>query len=249
MLHLHHEGLQVPKPVASGDGSILVNSNGYSIDLLTWLYGRQLGVTGEPLDLLDRQSTFYSIGETMARIHLASDNWLLPEDFERNKWNQNGLIGENPVWGKFWENTYLTQQQQTLLLQVREKAQSILHDCNIDYGLIHADLIHENILLDNSKIQFIDFDDSGFGFRLFDVATALIKNRQEVDFANLQIALIQGYRKIRQLDATLLPLFLVLRALTYVGWIIPRINEPGSIHRQQHFIATAVDLAQSYLNE
>ena len=85
LLHLHHEGLQVPKPVASGDGSILVNSNGYSIDLLTWLYGRQLGVTGEPLDLLDRQSTFYSIGETMARIHLASDNWLLPEDFERNK--------------------------------------------------------------------------------------------------------------------------------------------------------------------
>ena len=53
----------------------------------------------------------------------------------------------------------------------------------------------------------IDFDDGGFGFRLFDIATALIKHRVEPDFTDLRAALIEGYHSQRTLDVGALEFF------------------------------------------
>ena len=40
----------------------------------------------------------------------------------------------------------------------------------------------------------------------------------------------------------------MLRAITYVGWIIPRRNEPGGEASSKRMVARAVRQAQSYLN-
>ena len=40
-----------------------------------------------------------------------------------------------------------------------------------DYGLIHADLISENMLWTGEHPYLIDFDDGGWGFRDFELAT------------------------------------------------------------------------------
>ena len=44
-----------------------------------------------------------------------------------------------------------------------------------------------------------------------------------------------------------LDLFLALRAVTYVGWIVPRIDEPGSPGRNTRFIKDAEDLCGAWL--
>ena len=54
MASLSDEGVQVPKPQLSGNGRFLEALEGYHIDLLSWLTGRPMGVTGEPLELADR---------------------------------------------------------------------------------------------------------------------------------------------------------------------------------------------------
>ena len=41
------------------------------------------------------------------------------------------------------------------------------------FGLIHADAHLDNVLFDGQQARLIDFDDCGFGYRIYDVAVAL----------------------------------------------------------------------------
>ncbi len=250
MAALHSSGLPVPQPVASSNGALLREISGFQVDLLTWLDGVLMGKTGQPLALADRAGTYRNIGQNMAKIHMVSDNWKQPEDFYRPSWDLDGLLGEAPLWGRFWENPALTDTQHRLLIETRDRASSGLQSCaaTLDYGLIHADLIWENVLISPNGVQIIDFDDCGFGYRLFDVATTLLRIRAEPDFNQLSQALFDGYRSERPLDTTQLQLFMVLRALTYVGWIASRIKEPGAEKRCQVAIKTATDLAGHFLS-
>ena len=98
-------------------------------------------------------------------------------------------------------------------------------DAGGDVGLIHADLVRENVLLAEDDVRLIDFDDAGFGWRMFEIATALHRNRDEPHYPLIEQSLVNGYRSVRVLpDAELerLPLFMLLRSLTYLGWIRAR---------------------------
>ena len=96
-------------------------------------------------------------------------------------------------------------------------------------------------------LGLIDFDDSGLGFRLFDVATTLLKNRDEPDYNEIELELIAGYRERRPLDTSLLQQFMLIRALSYLGWIITRIKEPGSTVRQERFLKSYRPSMDAYL--
>ena len=104
-----------------------------------------------------------------------------------------------------------------------------------------------NIIVDESDLYFIDFDDGGYGYRVFEVATALLKHIEAPDYPSLQQALIDGYRTLRAIDLGSLDLFMALRATTYVGWNITRIGEAGGAHRNGRFIKTATMLVADYL--
>jgi Ser/Thr protein kinase RdoA (MazF antagonist) len=242
-------GLSVPQPIASRAGHYIECTADYRVDMLTWLAGAPMGQTNAALHLADRAGTFYRVGRELARLHSFSDQWLPPADFARPQWDVEGLVGDFPLWGKFWENPALSRDERKLLLEARAAAyQQLLQTRDqLDYGLIHADLVRENVLIDGERLHFIDFDDSGFGFRLFDVATALLKNRSEPDYAALEAALFDGYHSVRALEAQHLALFLMLRAFTYLGWIIPRLGEPDAVARNQHNVAPALALAHAYL--
>ena len=242
-------GLRVPRPVPADDGTLLQTVNGAQVDLLTWLPGTPIGVTGQPLALDDPAAVFLAIGRELARLHTISDQWQPPTWFVRCAWDRKGLVGSTPVWGKFWENPTLSAAERELFGEVRNVAFRELAavEATLDYGLIHADLVVENILLSTGRVQFIDFDDGGFGYRLFDIAGALLKHMTEPRFEALKDALMTGYSSERFIDAGSFDLLLLLRACTYIGWIVPRMDEPGAVARNRRLIATASQLAQSYL--
>lgn len=242
-------GLSVPAPILSDTGDVLHGVDGMQVDLLTWLSGVPVGETGKDLKVSDRQGLFRELGRDMAMLHEISDAWVAPEAFERCRWDREGLLGETPLWDRFWENPTLEPEDKDLFLELRNVANAELArlEDKLDFGLIHADLVRENILIGPDGLQLIDFDDSGYGFRLFDIATALIKNMGEDDYPALQSALLDGYRSLRQIETSALELFMVLRAATYVGWIITRMEEQGASARNQRFIRTTRNLAKSYL--
>lgn len=250
MAAVAEKGVGVPTALPAKNNQLLIEISGVQVDVLNWLPGRPLGATGKGIDHENRDATFAAIGREMARLHKASDTWTPPEYFTRWSWDRSGLLGDQPLWGRFWENPTLTSEDQALLLRFREKADQDLRriEENLDYGLIHADLVRENVIVDGDKIWLIDFDDAGYGFRLFDLATVLIKNRQERDFDQLRQALLEGYRSERQINTEQLDLFMALRATSYIGWISPRLSEQGSSERNSRFLQTARELLTQYLD-
>ena len=247
---LSRGGARVPVPIPSHASGLVVEGDGVFLDLLSWLPGTPLGKSGMALGLADPHAVFFNFGRAMAGLHALSDSWQRPAWFTRPVWDVDGLLGETPVWGRFWENPALDSKARKVITAARQKARIALHARarNLDYGLVHADLVRENVLVNGGQVEFIDFDDGGFGFRLFDVATALLKNRNEPDYGGLEAALLSGYRSLRPLDSSMLSLFTLLRAFTYLGWIMPRIEEPGALSRCQRYVAESVALAEVWLD-
>lgn len=242
-------GLDVPDPVARPGGGYLARVGGHQVDVLGWVPGAPLGRAGELQGVADRAGFCRQLGAAMARLHDISDAWARPEGFARPSWDRAGLLGETPLWGRFWEHPQLKPGERALLERVRQAADPVLArlEGDADYGLIHADLLSENMLRDGERVWMIDFDDGGWGFREFELATFLLRFEDAPDYADLRAALVEGYAARRAVKAEELDLFLLLRALTYPGWIAERLGEPGAQERSDRAIATATRSAWRWL--
>lgn len=242
-------GLSVPRPQPARSGAMIEQVGGHAVDLVGWLPGRRFA--GEPLAPADAAPLFERLGREIARLHEACDRWRPPPGFVRGRWDADGLLGEAPQWGRFWENPTLDADTRGLLVRFRDAARHALdaHAGTLDHGLIHADLVRDNLLVDGDRIRLLDFDDGGFGFRLFDLATVLLKAVDAPDRDARAASLLAGYRGLRPMDDRCLPLFLALRAVTYVGWIVPRMGEPEAAARNARFVADAREHCAAFLRE
>ena len=61
------------------------------------------------------------------------------------------------------------------------------------FGLIHADMRLANLIVGKGRIWLIDFDDCGFGWFLYDFATALSFIEDHPQVPKLKEAWIEGY--------------------------------------------------------
>ena len=248
MAQLAKGGLRVPHPAASINGHLVEMLDDMPVSLLSWMPGTPAGAGGR-LDVPNPVAFARDLGRIMAQLHNLSDNWTPPEDFRRPHWNLEGLLGDRILWGPFWENPDLTPDQRDLLLNVRARARIRLAglERDLDYGLIHADILTENVLVDGAEIALIDFDDGGYGFREFELATFLMRFLDTPDYPAIKAALLEGYTHRRAISPSVLDFFILLRALTYPGWIIPRRDEPGGRERSLRAVRTAVSLAEAFM--
>ena len=102
-------------------------------------------------------------------------------------------------------------------------------------------------MLAGTEVFLIDFDDGGFGFRLFDLATTANRLDRHDPTGAASAQFLAGYLRARPIDLTTLPLFRALRAMSYVGWVITRLHEPGAAQRSTRFIAEAEAQASACL--
>ncbi len=259
MAMLASSGIVVPRPALANTGRHLVKvqdpkGGDRLFSLLSWMPGQPFGKSGTPLQHKgpSRTAIMAATGVNLAKLHKLSDAWTPPRDFQRPAWDFDGLLGETPFWGRFWESRFLSPEDRGMLVKMRLLCRDELAKFErggIDHGLIHADLARENILVDGERVSFIDFDDSGFGYRMFDLATAMVKNIHEPDYADLSGALLEGYqreRPLRDADLAALPLMMVLRSLTYIGWVDERLHEPGMADKATRFLADAKFLCREF---
>lgn len=244
-------GLQVPLPRRALSGALVETVAGNAVDVIGWLDGRPMGQSGTPLALADPAAVFHRLGGELARLHAACDAWHPPEGFARARWDRDGFLGDAPLWGRFWDNPTLDAETRVVFVRFRDAARAALDGIGAtqDFGLIHADPVRENVLLEGDRLRLIDFDDGGYGFRLFDLATALVKNREEPEYPEMEAALIAGYRAVRPLDTGALSLFLAIRAASYVGWIVPRLDEEGGPARNARLVGQARNICAAWLRE
>ena len=258
---LREHGIGAPNVVPTRSGEFFTKLASEAVglprqvDLLAWVEGDQLGSVEDGLG--DAPETirdiYLTIGQLAAKVHNQSSQWQLPEGFVRHAWDADGLLGENPFWGRFWELEALNHEQRELIDRAREKARQELRDLGTspdDYSLIHADFVPENLLVDGDSLQIIDFDDAGFGWHMFELATALYFIQSDKNYAIARDALIDGYRQQRPLTEeklARLPLFMAARSFTYLGWVHTRQNTQTARELTPMLIDMCCDAAREYL--
>ena len=264
MASLDEAGILTPPAIPAVDGALfrIVSVDGVDeprqIDVLGWVDGEPIGSIEDAAtaDTAESVANLKIIGGIMARLHNQAEHWQSrPADFTRHAWDLDGLLGAEPVWGRFWECDLLDAEQRDLMLRARSRAREALgtYGYGADrYGLIHCDLLPENVLRVGYELRIIDFDDSGFGWHMFDVATSLFWFAEHESFDQIFGGFVEGYRERRELpdeQLGMLPLFFLLRALAYLGWVHTR-SEMEEVREiiGPMVVEAALRLAQEYLD-
>jgi Ser/Thr protein kinase RdoA (MazF antagonist) len=261
MQALSESGVLVPNVIPAQSGDLFIVYSGdalpgmLQIDLFEWIEGEQLGSVEEGVaDVAEIESTYGAIGELAARVHNQATSWRLPEGFVRHAWDAEGLAGEYPFWGQFWKLAAASKAETELLERGRDR---VFQDLRAlakspdNYSMIHADFAPENVMVDGNEVRLIDFDDAGFGWHLFELATSLYFIQEEPYFQQAKDALIAGYRRHRQLtdeELEMLPLFFLARGFTYIGWVHTRQETETARELTPMILAAACELAEDYLN-
>jgi Ser/Thr protein kinase RdoA (MazF antagonist) len=179
----------------------------------------------EPDETRDLILPFERLGEVSARLHLHAMGWRPPPWFERLTWDFDHILGETPNWGDWRAAPGMDREALALLERQQEAIRRRLiafGQGRERYGLIHADIRLANLLVSEDDTRVIDFDDSGFGWFLYDVATALSFIEDSPNVPALVDAWARGYRRVRALgaeDEAEIPTFIMLRRMALLAWI------------------------------
>ncbi len=232
---LSSTGISVPRPLATKSGSpyltIALDSSSETrvVGLSGWMPGRQLE---EVIAARDRDPLplFTALGVLLGQLHNHACQWIEPSGFTRHSLDAQGLIGENPWWSPFWNLPEMSALQSSTIIGARDRLRLMLNDYGKSpdtYGLTHADLVPQNILVNGDQLVAIDFDDAAYGWHQYDIATALVEFIDDARFSEFQSALLSGYKRTRLItDAALglLPAFLLIRQLVNIGWTGTRVQ-------------------------
>lgn len=233
-----------PPPLRTETGDLTATlSNGRIASMVRWIDAPPIGANGAPFDgTFDMHLALYErLGKMVRALHRATDQ-IDTADLVRPSWGHDALLGDTPHWGRFWENPALSKPEREHLQTARKLASDHLTTATpLDTGLIHADLLQENVLQDEAGLHIIDFDDGGYGYRLFDLGTALIQHADHPKLDKLTEALCAGYG----CDTKLMPLFIMLRSFASCGWIISR--APATDPKQRFYAERALICARRYL--
>ncbi|MFT5126886.1 MAG: Ser/Thr protein kinase RdoA (MazF antagonist) [Rhodothermales bacterium] len=226
---LNAAGIDAPTPVPTRDGSPLAQTNldgqAHHVGLLKWVDGE---IMRSAMTAKNQLEAFHRLGSLLATMHNQATSWELPAGFDRPQIGADGLMGEQPVWGRFWEAPMLSAAQATLLCELRKRIYSILLEYVEEpqsFSLIHSDLHAGNVVLAGDSLHVIDFDDAAFGWHIYDIAIALKEYEDHAEYSGFLEALMRGYRSQRpfaESHLSYLPLFLLIRRLNAIGWVADR---------------------------
>jgi putrescine aminotransferase len=218
------------------------------VSMIEWLNGTAFDNLGRverglETELKDR---YRKLGALAGRLHKHSASHRPPDGFTRPAWDEAGLVGEHPLWGRFWEHPKVTREQRALMRKARIVLDGLLKQIGKDpenYGLIHADFLPENVLVEDGHMRLIDFDDSGWGWYLFEVAASVFPHVNQPFFDALLAEYVAGYRTERELSKEheeLIPAFIMLRGFTYLGWLKTRAGAMPNADRVAEEVSKAL---------
>ncbi|MCP4222750.1 MAG: phosphotransferase [Actinomycetia bacterium] len=244
---LRDAGIDTPTSLRSARGNgyemVPVGEETRVAGVIEWIDGVRLEeILGQDPSSVGRH--FHKLGTIMAAIRSHGEVWDTPPGFDRRLWDADGLVGLDPLWGRFWEVAELEPSERRLFTQARHVLHRRLSTLPADrsmFGLIHADLHLNNVLASEDRLVVIDFDDAGFSWYLYELAVALAPGLGEPWFDEAADALVDGYRSVHPLsdeELAFLPAFITIRELITVSWLAAR-PELG----KQHFLRWVIDRA------
>jgi Ser/Thr protein kinase RdoA (MazF antagonist) len=197
---------------------------------------------------------FEELGVIAARLHQHARTWQRPNWFTRFRWDYDSSIGQLGHWGRWQDGMGMGRDAHTVLARL----DSLLRDrletfgtADDRFGLIHADMRLANLLVDESSVTVIDFDDCGFSWYLYDLGSSLSFIEDHRDVPQMIDSWLRGYRSQSPLsreDEAEIPTFVLLRRLTLVAWIGSHSETVLAQEMGEEFTRVSCDLAEDYLS-
>jgi Ser/Thr protein kinase RdoA (MazF antagonist) len=187
--------LNVPSPQRTLDGSLRCDV--YSTELgrhlpaalFSWLPGADLG---------DEATTqqMRAVGRAAATLHTHAESWTLPEGAELPPINTPLIDVPNHI--SDLDHPLLTPPRREVIdaafIETQRRYDEVF--ANARPHALHADLHNGNLKWCRGQLSVFDFDDSGMGLPMQDLAIAAYYLRDEME---LEAALLDGYQELRPL--------------------------------------------------
>ena len=243
-----------PDPVRGRDGKIIQAIRDPRLGLRHlvlshWEDGAEPGI-GQ--DLI---RPFEVLGEATARMHRHSRDWTRPPGFDRPIWNFETALGEDaPHWGRWRDGIGVGAAEARLFgrtVALIGKRLAAYGQGPERFGLIHCDLRLANLLVDGDAVKVIDFDDCGFGWFMYDVATPVSFYEHEPQVPDLIASWTRGYRRVLDLaaaDEAEIATFIMLRRLLLVAWIGSHSQTDLAKSMGQPYTQGSMGLCEQYLS-
>ena len=247
--------VDVPAVIAGRDGGevqtvdISGNRECRNLVMFTFVDGNHPDERGELSD------EFRSLGRITARVHIHSRQWRPPDGFQRPAWDIDAVFGPQSRWGN-WRNAPNVTPDMTAVL---ERAETLLRRRLGSFGteperfgLIHADMRLANLIVGKGRIWLIDFDDCGFGWFLYDFATAISFIEDHPQVPKLKEAWLEGYTDLLPLgreEVGEMDSFVMLRRMALLAWIGSRIDSTEPQRLAGGFARGTSKLAEGYLSK
>jgi Ser/Thr protein kinase RdoA (MazF antagonist) len=210
------------------------------------------GQEPDPSDL----GSFEQLGAVTAHLHEHVQTWPEASTLSRHTWDLDSMFFRpKPLWGRWQDGLGVRGERAALLDKLAEHLRDRLSwygKTSENFGLIHADLRLTNLLINNDRVQVIDFDDCGFSWFIYDLASALSFIEEQPQVPDLIRAWVRGYRSVRPLsetDEAEIPTFVMARRLLLTAWVGSHQEAPFPRQLGEAFTVTTCELAKRLLAE
>ena len=206
----------------------------------------------EPEAGADAPRWFERLGELTAKLHLHTKSWVLPAGFRRKWWDLDAMVGDKGYWGSWRDAVGLDGPGETAVEQTLSLIRQRIDRFGMNperFGLVHADLRLANLLVHDTHLRIIDFDDCGFSWFMYDFAAAVSFIEHEAMVSDLLRAWVAGYRKAAPLSAeerAEIPTFVVLRRILLTAWLASHSEVPFARQMGAAYTEGTVRLAREF---
>ncbi len=246
--------VETASPVPGHDGELLQTliSRSGAPSRLAVAFERLPGAAPDPTG--DAVRWFDRLGELTARMHRHSRGWGLPPRFRRKRWDLDSMVGPDAFWGSWRDAMGLTPGGSNIIeaaLRLIERRLARYGSRPDRFGLVHADLHLANLLVHDTHLRIIDFDDCGFSWFMYDFATAVSFIEHQPNVPELLEAWLEGYRRVRLLseeDLAEIPTFVILRRILLSAWFASHSEVPMAQQMGESYTDGTVELAQQLLS-
>lgn len=245
-------GVKTPEPIAGADGEYIQDLDSRGLPrprycaLFHW-------IDGDAPDEGRLLEPFERLGEVTARCHAHSRGWTIPPGFERLTWDYDGSLGTVAHWGRWQDGPHLDAGKMDILTRTSDLIGRRLARFGKGpdrFGLIHADFRLANLLIHDGDTRVIDFDDCGFGWYLYDLATALSFMEERPEVPALIYSWLKGYRKVQEVspeEEAEIQTFLMLRRMLIIAWMGSHAETELAAELGKPYIDASIPLAEDYL--
>ena len=188
----------------------------WNVTLFSYLPGRLLGSS-----LTNRN--LFKMGELFARLHIHGKEWPRPSSFSSDQFDHYLSRGEEEVLFSQETLSPLPREKTELLYTIRDRVEQEYSRLDkTDLRVIHCDLWHDNIKVHKGELQPFDFEDTILGYRLHDIAMAMLDLWEDTDgkrYPPLLKAFQSGYTTLLDWPQGNMEVLQMGRMLWQLNWI------------------------------